>query len=179
VKSTHFRSKPRRSSGTPRAESTSTRAAVRVRSRFDFRANPLRLCVSRDQTICGLSKAEDSASAPIHCTTISIDRATTEPRRRHEVTIDKNVSFHKAGEISKICELVVPGEAVDMLAGRVVEMKVVGQRPSWLVAAMKSLKGTESFSKLKRGMQILTTPRRSNFNATKPLTALAPIRTRG
>ena len=95
------------------------------------------------------------------------------------VTIDENVAFCPPCAFADAGQAKSPSDALGMITGRVVEIKVRGAMPDWLATAMASLGGSESVSKFRRGMQILLSPSRDKMNSTRPLTALPPMQTRG
>jgi len=73
-----------------------------------------------------------------------------------------------------------PRAVVGTVNGRIVEVKITGEPPAWLAAAMAPLPAAEGFSKFRAGMAAMRRARSPvPHSRTEPLPVVAPIRSRG
>lgn len=90
------------------------------------------------------------------------------------ITIDENVNFCGPQAIGDVGTRARPKHTFDLLAGRIVEIKLTGAAPSWLANAMVSLPSVATPSKFQRGLSAISLPSRRSIAGTRPLSVLAP-----
>ncbi len=97
------------------------------------------------------------------------------------LTIDEDVAFCPPLAIEEAGAQAEPPRILKRVPGRILELKVLGDMPSWLSSALESLAGCETPSKFHLGMHMLASPgssRLANTRPSRPLAVLAPLRAR-
>jgi len=94
------------------------------------------------------------------------------------LTIDENVTFCRPLGIGVAGNAARPGTAIDMMEGRIIEIKTMGAIPQWLSGEMHYLSDCDTPSKFVRGLAATRRPKHNDFASTKPLAILAPMRTK-